>query len=172
MQEKSIVLPIEVFLRELPYKAPLSIILADLGYSVYLGRQKEITLFWHNLKDFFYIDKSAAKTKKKLFKDIQNCGGNIGVFCEEGLVFKNGKQYLAERVDENSFDYIDIFWAWGPEHFKLVSHKFGKNKLEIITSPRIGLLYNLVEINKRKKYEKNSILFLTSFGIIDNRLEN
>ena len=55
MQEKSIILPVEIFIREFPYKAPLSILLAELGYTVYLGRQKEISLYWQNIKDFFYL---------------------------------------------------------------------------------------------------------------------
>ena len=171
MQEKSIILPVEIFERELPYKAPLSILLAEIGYTVYLGRQQEIRLFWPNKSNFIYIDKSSARTKLKLFKDIKDYGGHIGVFCEEGLVFRNSKQYLAERIYSESYDLIDIFWCWGLEQFKAISNKYNRNKLEIITSPRIGLIYNFLSKNKEKKYLKNSILFLTSFGIIDNKLK-
>ena len=80
----TIFLPIETKSRELPYKSPLAFILADLGCKVVIGRQQETRLSWYKSKNFFYIDKSVAKTKGKLFKDIKSCNGGIGVFCEEG----------------------------------------------------------------------------------------
>ena len=171
MREKSVIIPVEIFERELPYKAPLSILLAEIGFTVYLGRQQEIRLFWPNKKTFLYIDKSSAKTKVNLFRDIKNYGGHIGVFCEEGLVFRNQKQYLAERICSESYSLIDVFWCWGLEQFNVIASKHDKNKLKIITSPRIGLIYNFLNKNKDELYIKNSILFLTSFGIIDNKIK-
>ena len=69
----TIYLPVETKSRELPYKSPLAFILADLGCKVIIGRHQEVRLSWYKSNNFFYVDKSAAKTKLKLFQDIKKC---------------------------------------------------------------------------------------------------
>ena len=96
----TIFLPIETKSRELPYKSPLAFILADLGCKVVIGRQQETRLSWYKSKNFFILIK-VRKNQGKLFKDIKNCNGGIGVFCEEGLLYKSKEQYISERINEN-----------------------------------------------------------------------
>ncbi len=163
----AIFIPIEVSSRELPYKAPLSFILASYGYKVILGRQQEIRNYWFKYKSIIYLDKSAAKTKYQLFNDIKKCNGRIGVFCEEGLIYYNAQQYLSERINNRVFNLIDKFWCWSKNQYDDISNKFNKNKLEIIDSPRFGLLNNYKNAKIIDK-EESSILFLTSFGSVDS----
>ena len=159
----TIFLPVETFSRELPYKAPLAVILASFGYKVLIGRQQELRLYWFNRKKFFYIDKSSAKTKFNLYQDIKNCGGGIGVFCEEGLVYRTKKQYISERVFKKSFELIDIFWCWGNRQYNDLSGDFNPKKLKIIDSPRLAIINNIKD-KYISKVKKKNILFNTSFG--------
>ena len=170
-KEVTIFLPVETLSRELPYKAPLAVILASYGYRVLIGRQQELRLYWFNRKKFFYIDKSSAKTKLKLYRDIKNCGGGIGVFCEEGLVYRTKKQYISERVFKKSFELIDIFWCWGKRQYNDLSNDFNKKKLKIIDSPRLAIINNTKDKNT-SKVKKKSILFLTSFGRSDKNTDS
>tara|TARA_A100001388_G_scaffold182021_1_gene136353 strand:+ start:22459 stop:23820 length:1362 start_codon:yes stop_codon:yes gene_type:complete len=167
----TIFLPVETFSRELPYKAPLAVILASFGYKVLIGRQQELRLYWFNRKKFFYIDKSSAKTKFNLYQDIKNCGGGIGVFCEEGLVYRTKKQYISERVFKKSFELIDIFWCWGNRQYNDLSGDFNPKKLKIIDSPRLAIINNIKD-KYISKVKKKNILFLTSFGRSDKNTDS
>ena len=129
---KPIFLPIEVLSRELPYKAPLAFYLAKLGHEVFIGRQQEIRLFWIFKDDFFYIDKSCALTKFKLFKDLKACGGGIGIFCEEGLVYRKRTVYI-ERVNNKVFELIDIFWCWGQRQYDDLKECLEEKNLRLLT---------------------------------------
>ena len=170
----TIFLPIETKSRELPYKSPLAFILADLGCKVVIGRQQETRLSWYKSKNFFYIDKSVAKTKGNLFKDIKNCNGGIGVFCEEGLLYKSKEQYISERINENSIELIDIFWCWGRNQYNDINEKFKNTKIKIINPPRLATSYKYKKnkINIKKDSSRKIILFLTSFGRISKKLKN
>ena len=171
--ELTVFIPVETKSRELPYKSPLSYILVELGYKVIIGRQQELRLSWFKRRNFIYIDKSAAKTKLKLFRDIKNYGGVIGVFCEEGLLYKSKAQYISERIYEKCFKLIDIFWCWGPKQYSDISENFDQSKLKVINSPRLAISYknrnSKINKSKNKKYK---ILFLTSFGRISRKLNS
>ena len=170
----TIYLPVETKSRELPYKSPLAFILADLGCKVIIGRQQEVRLSWYKSNNFFYVDKSAAKTKLKLFQDIKKCNGNIGVFCEEGLLYKSKEQYLSERIYEKSLEFIDIFWCWGTKQYNDINEKFKDTKIKIINPPRLApsYKYRKNKINIRSDSSRKIILFLTSFGIISKKLKS
>ena len=170
----TIFLPIETKSRELPYKSPLAFILADLGCKVVIGRQQETRLSWYKSKNFFYIDKSVAKTKEKLFKDIKRCNGGIGVFCEEGLLYKSKDQYISERINENCIELIDIFWCWGTNQYNDINEKFKNTKIKIINPPRIATTYKYKKnkLTIKRDSSRKIILFLTSFGIISKKLKN
>ena len=146
MRDKiTIFLPVETKSRELPYKSPLAFLLVNLGCKVLIGRQQELRLLWFNKRNFFYLDKSCAKTKYSLYRDIKSCGGGIGVFCEEGLVYRTKQQYLSERIYQKSFDLIDIFWCWGRKQFSDISEKYNKSKLKIIDPPRLSITLKFKE---------------------------
>lgn len=173
MQDQlKIFLPVETKSRELPYKAPLAFILANKGYRVILGRQQELRLLWYKCKNFIYIDKSSARTKYKLFQDIKFCGGNIGVFCEEGLVYRSKDQYLSERIYSKSFNLIDKFWCWGSKQYSDISEKFDKRKLKIIDSPRLSISISYMKKNFNILDNQKKILFLTSFGRLNKKIKN
>tara|TARA_B100001248_G_scaffold14650_1_gene9751 strand:- start:4840 stop:6183 length:1344 start_codon:yes stop_codon:yes gene_type:complete len=167
-----IFLPIETKSRELPYKAPLAFILANQGYRVIVGRQQEIRLTWFKYSKFIYIDKSSARTKYQLFKDIKYCGGNIGVFCEEGLVYRSKSQYLAERIYSGSYNLIDKFWCWGFRQYDDISEKFNKKKLKIIDSPRLSISIKNKKSSKTLVNNNKKIIFLTSFGRLNKKINN
>lgn len=166
-----IIIPVETKSRELAYKSALAFMLADLGYKVILGRQQEVRLIWYKFKNFIYIDKSSAKTKFKLYRDIKNTGGGIGVFCEEGLVYRSKEQYLSERIYRKSFDLIDTFWCWGNKQYKDINQKFNNKKLKIIDPPRFSQIYKYREKSRNVKIKK-LVLFLTSFGRINKNINN
>ena len=173
MQDRlTIFIPIETKSRELPYKSPLAFLLAYLGCKVLIGRQQELRLLLFKKRNFFYLDKSCAKTKYQLYKDIKKLGGVIGVFCEEGLVYRSKEQYLSERIFQKSFDLIDIFWCWGKNQFLDISEKYDKSKLKIIDSPRLSITYKYKSNHSAKKHKKTKVLFLTSFGRLDKRINN
>ena len=167
-----IFLPIETKSRELPYKAPLAFILANQGYRVIVGRQQEIRLTWFKCSKFIYIDKSSARTKYQLFKDIKYCGGNIGVFCEEGLVYRSKSQYLAERIYSGSYNLIDKFWCWGFRQYDDISEKFNKKKLKIIDSPRLSISIKNKKSSQTLVNNNKKIIFLTSFGRLNKKINN
>ncbi|MDC3029037.1 hypothetical protein OA189_01740 [Prochlorococcus sp. AH-716-P20] len=172
MQNKlTVFIPVETKARELPYKSPLSYILVELGFKVIIGRQQELRLSWFKRRNFIYIDKSAARTKLNLFRDIKKYGGGLGVFCEEGLLYKSKAQYISERIHEKCFRLIDIFWCWGPKQYRDISENFDQKKLKVINSPRLAIAYkNRNSKRNKSKNKKCKILFLTSFGRISRKL--
>ena len=173
MQDQiTIFLPVETKSRELPYKSPLAFLLANLGCRVLIGRQQELRLLWFSKRNFFYLDKSCARTKYSLYRDIKRCGGGIGVFCEEGLVYRTKQQYLSERIYQKSFDLIDIFWCWGRKQFSDISEEYNESKLKIIDPPRLSITLKYKEALRAKNKKEIKVLFLTSFGRLDKRINN
>ena len=168
MQKKlAIFLPVETSLRELPYKAPLAFILASLGHKVYIGRQQEIRLIWFLEKQFFYVDKSCAISKYKLFRDLKRCNGKIGIFCEEGLLYLTPEEYITQRVNKKTFSLVEKFWCWGKKQYEDISKIYGSKKLKIIDSPRFGLIYNYKKKKNKNAKNNKKILFLSSFAKIN-----
>ena len=139
------------------------------GYRVIIGRQQELRLTWFKYGKFIYIDKSSARTKYQLFKDIKYCGGNMGVFCEEGLVYKQ-KPIFEENL--SGYNLIDKFWCWGFRQYEDISEKFNKKKLKIIDSPRLSIsIKNKKSLKTLIKNDKK-IIFLTSFGRLNKKINN
>ena len=96
----------------------------------------------------------------------------IGVFCEEGLVYRTKQQYLSERIYQKSFELIDIFWCWGRKQFSDISEKYNKSKLKIIDPPRLSITLKYKEALRSKNKKEKKVLFLTSFGRLDKRINN
>lgn len=137
-----LILPIETKVREFHAKLLLSYFAAEKGFNVILGEQNEIHRHLKYLPRGIYIDKSIARTKTKSFQKTKDLGNRVVAWCEEGLTFRDRDTYLKERISIDSYNLVDIFFAWGEVQAKTVEIKVDNrhNKIICTGNPRFDLL--------------------------------
>ena len=137
-----VLLPIETKVREFHAKILQSAVLAERGFDVVLGEQNAMIRQMPWLPRGVYIDKSVARTKTKPFRRLAEFGNKIAAWCEEGLVYRDRKTYLHERVSPDSLALADIFFAWGPMQADDVGGHVpaAKNKIRVSGNPRFDVL--------------------------------
>ena len=74
MESKYLYIPIETKVREFHGKFLLSLIAAEKGFNVVIGRQADLRQELQNLNPGIYIDKSISETKIPLVQKIPFIG--------------------------------------------------------------------------------------------------
>ncbi len=170
--------PIEIKVREFDAKLLFSLIAAENGFNVILGAQKDLRVHIHKFPAGVYIDKSVAFTKIKWFKYFKKFGNLIYAWDEEGLVIHKDN-YLDRRFSEEAFELIDLFFAWGKNHAKLINDKHFNEKHKFIATgnPRFDMLrpeireFYAPDVKKiQNKYGK-IILINTNFSLYNHLVD-
>lgn len=166
-----IFLPIEIKAREFHSKILFSLFAAGYGFEIILGGQLELmdglSRFGHGL----YIDKSTAITRRDHFRYCRSLGNHIAAWNEEGLIYHNDDVYHDTRMDKESFDQTDVFFAWGPHEARTVlsRHPDAAERVIPAGNPRMDLLrpdfrgYCAPLVNALKKKYGSIILINTNF---------
>lgn len=138
---KNIIIPIEIQNREMFAKLYLGAVAATRGYNVVVGDQKEIVKGLYRFSPSLYLDKSVAKTKLYHFQKLKKLGHIPIALCEEGLVYRDTKRYLRERVDLDAMAEVSRFFCWGRNQRSHIEKKIKeREKLKIVGNPRFDLL--------------------------------
>ena len=140
-QTKHLILPVEIQNREMLAKLYFGAVAASRGYHVVVGDQKAISQNIYKLHPGIYIDKSIARTKRKYFLRLIRLGYTPVAVCEEGLVYRNKRRYIKERIDIETYALSRSFFCWG-EHQKedIKSNVPDHGKLIPTGNPRFDLL--------------------------------
>ncbi len=142
MSKNWLIIPIETKIRELYGKSLLAACAAEAGMQVILGDQRVISRSLHHLPRGLYIDKSISRTKISHFRRLRRMGSSIAAWCEEGLAYRDKSAYQFERVDPQSMNEVDAFFAWGKSQSLDVLEKLpdAAGKMHIYGNPRFDFL--------------------------------
>lgn len=141
MKKRAFIIPVEIQNREMMAKLYLGAVAACHGYEVFVGDQKEISRRVFDIKPGIYMDKSGARSKRKLFFKLAKLGYTPVALCEEGLVYRNKGRYLTERIDPETIGYAKAFYCWGQRQKNDVLDKIGDGEnVKVTGNPRFDLL--------------------------------
>jgi surface carbohydrate biosynthesis protein len=107
---KWLVLPIETKVREFDGKFLLSLEAAAQGWGVILGKGISHREY---LPKGVIIENSISPTRARDFHFAQKNGRRCAAWCEEGLIYLNSENYKRRRVEKESYDLLDVYFAWG-----------------------------------------------------------
>jgi surface carbohydrate biosynthesis protein len=137
--KKTLILPIEIKVRELNSKILLSLFCAKLGMRTYIGNKNSIYQLLKKIQSGIYFYKSGTYTHEII--DLKKTLSHFVVLDEEiGPAVIYFDLYMKLRVFPESLPMIDLFYAFGSKDFEAQKRAYGTDIKNIITGwPRIDL---------------------------------
>ena len=172
-------IPVETVPRELDYKLLLSIKLANLGYTCYIGAKNEIWALFTYLKNYAYLDKGYHEnfSVDNIYKKVIKNKGILFHLDEEGGVDFKGDPNIIRRYSNEVFMYAEKIFLWGNEQDKVLRKNkeyYNGDKIIISGHPRFQLLRapnNSIYSTKVEKFRENYgkfILFNSNIKYANN----
>lgn len=173
-EKKYLYIPIEVKKRELYAKAILAFYAASEGYQVILGQSTVLEKICCYTPPGIYLGTSIVKQHRILFKKLKKYKYKVVGVDEEGLVYYNKENFIKHRVDTNTLNMIDTFFAWGNHHYSLIEskqkleniYKVGNIRFELLKKKYFSL-YSKEVTDIKNKYGKY-ILINTNLAAYNN----
>lgn len=173
-QKPSLVIPIELQIRELDAKLLLACLAATRGFNVFLGNQFDIHLEIGNLPVGTYLAKDITPQRFKVLSFIKSFGFRIFGWDEEVLVYYSQELYRKRRIYKPSMALFDGLFAWGNDSAAIWNIDNDTNVPVYITgNPRADLLSPIFQeffdsdCHEIKKKYGNFILFNSNFGSVN-----
>lgn len=168
-------LPIETKVRELTGKTLLACVAAESGWGVVVGHKKTVRGKQNLLPRGTFIEKSISPGRITDIEKAQKYGNRLSAWCEEGLIYLNREDYSQGRLEPQSFEAIDLFFAWGKHQADDVQESLGGHeKIVLSGNPRFDLLrpdlrniFSNAAEDIRRQYG-NIILLNTKFSMVNN----
>lgn len=165
-------LPVEIKSRDFLNKLLLAYYLANDGFTIFIGRKKELEIMVNSYYPGIYFGINTQLNYLTFYQKIKNKKNKIFLFDEEGLVTLSAENYKNYKANDRILDVCDVFFCWGRKQYnKIFIRSPQKKKLVISGSLRIELLkkkYNSIfykNVNKIKKKYKKFVLLVSSYGI-------
>jgi surface carbohydrate biosynthesis protein len=135
-----VVLPIETKVRELYARVLLAAVCAEQGAGVVIGRLADFGLYAPALPPAVVLQTNALTTELSDSATVH--GHMMTALDEEGLVYRDQKDYLARRVSVESVERCERFFAWGEVHRHAVLSKVPNSEGRVIAAgnPRLDTL--------------------------------
>lgn len=163
-----LILPIELIQRELDGKLLLALEAVQRGYQVIIGEHERLNRRLKRLPLGAYLYKDAASWQAaKLFPRLKAEGHRVLALDEEGLIFASEELYLRSRVDEQAVANLDVLFAWGQVHRRVLLEKpnMPADIIKVTGNPRLDLCRLLSQPTpKRAKFV---VLVNTRFALIN-----
>lgn len=158
----TIVLPIEIKVRELDGYLYLAANLVKKGHTVVIGDRNDMDIF-REIQPDVYVANSAVGSKLELFQELQSCGCKTVVIGSEGGVFSSLDRYFKKRISKELLEYTDMKFVWGERQADIISERtsFSDENLFVTGHPRFDLLH-----------ENHRAIYSQSVNDIQSRLGN
>lgn len=137
-----LLLPVETKARELHAKVLLACVAAEKGWGVVLGEATDIREKQDRLPKGIILEKSIHPGTEKLIERSLVCGNRVSAWCEEGLIYYSKDDYKERRLKLESFDQLDLFFAWGNNQAMDIYSSLNRSidKIVLAGNPRFDLL--------------------------------
>jgi surface carbohydrate biosynthesis protein len=138
-----VVIPIETKAREFHSKLLLSCVAAEAGFGVILGNKNILEQNVRFLPRGLFIGNSIVSEKARMFRRYRALGYKVAAWCEEGITYRNRREYRHDRVSADAVAEVEAFFAWGEYHaedVRLGSHPRDVARIIPTGNPRFDLL--------------------------------
>ena len=173
-----VALPIEIKSREFDSRLYLAAKFLERNVSCVIGNKTEVTQYCYNSGEpYVYIAKSMSLN---IYQNIKQSGGKFTILDEEGGVyFKDYEGTLDLRNPAQVFEYVDMYFSWGPiQHDFLLKNRknIRKEKMLITGNPRFDLSkaefapYHLATSTVNSDFPNGYILVPTRFKRYNHQL--
>ena len=109
----TLLIPVELQVRELEPKLLLACVAARRGYDAVVGPRRELHFQIPKFKRSIYLSKSTTNASNNVFRILDRLGHKIVVWDEEALVSLPPKLYFRHRLSSRAMSYVSRFFAWG-----------------------------------------------------------
>ena len=133
-----LIVPIETKARELEAKMLLALCAAERGWGVVIGSKAATRGAQASLPRGVVLEKSIHPGRLPSLLKAKAFGNRVSALCEEGLLYLSRDDYNQRRLEPESVDAIDYFFAWGQQQADDVD--LGRDKVVVSGNPRFDLL--------------------------------
>lgn len=115
----TLLLPVELQVRELDPKLLLACIAARRGYASLIGPRREMHFYIPFFKNGIYLSKSMTSGSVNVFRWMREQGHEIVAWDEEALVHLPPEHYFRRRFNDETLKYVSHLFAWGEDNVDL-----------------------------------------------------
>lgn len=171
-----LILPVESNLRELDARVLLGAVAAERGFGAVIGRASDERHYLPRLPAAVVVQMSLVFPH--MFELARTSGHASTALDEEGLIYRDQRDYLHRRVSVRSLEQCSRFFAWGDVHRKVVASRAPHvaERIVAVGNPRMDLLRSSVRgiYNGQAERLRNThgrfILVNTNLGTYNNQL--
>jgi surface carbohydrate biosynthesis protein len=172
----TLLIPVELQVRELDAKILLACIAARRGFVTVLGSRSRIESRVNSFPRSIYISKSLKSGNGRYFRILRKFGHEIVAWDEEALVHLPPDIYKSQRLSPVVFKYISHLFAWGQDNADLLRQYpeiIAGIPIHVTGNPRGDLLrpelheFYEKEVQKIRKAYGNFILINTNFNVVN-----
>ncbi|MEZ9476212.1 surface carbohydrate biosynthesis protein [Vibrio splendidus] len=162
--DKLVVIPIELYQREMYTRLYLALTLVESGYDVLICDRLNPIL--HDINGGVVFYKDHAIWSEKYLEKFKNQGMKLVLHDAEGLIILDENRYLNSRVSKKVIDMADAILCWGHNQLNLFDKKSGHEKFHLSGDPRFDIARKLIS-NDTKKNKIKNILINTRFTYVN-----
>jgi surface carbohydrate biosynthesis protein len=172
----TLLIPVELQVRELDAKLLLAYIAARRGFPSVLGPRREMHFHIPSFPKSIYLSKSLASGSTSVFRTLRNLGHKIVAWDEEALVHLPPESYYQRRLSPVSIQFVNHLLAWGEDNealWRSYPEMPSSVPIRITGNPRGDLLrpemrdFYEPEVEKIRRSHGNFILVNTNFNQVN-----
>ncbi len=159
----TLLLPVELQVRELDPKLLLACIAARRGYAALVGPRREMHFYIPFFKNGIYLSKSMTSGSVNVFRWLRELGHEIAAWDEEALVHLPPAPYFKRRFNDETLRYVSHLFAWGQDNVELwrqYPHMPPHIQVHVTGNPRGDLL----RPELRDIYRQDALALQGQFG--------
>jgi len=168
-------IPVETMARELDGKLLLALHAVGRGHKVILGNRSLLSNVIHRFEPGVFLTHNFNRKRRRILRIIHQLGHQIVALDEEGLVWLNQDSYRQRRIDDKAVECLDVIFAWGEEHARVLAActkpqgpkiiAAGNLRTELLLAPLVET-YRVGADRLQQKYG-NFILINSNFGLLN-----
>ena len=111
----TLLIPVEIQVRELDAKVLLAAVAAERGFPVILGSRAFVHFQSSSIAPGVYLAKSMRKLSIRMFEILRELGHDIVAYDEEALVRYPDEEYYRRRLSPKTISRAQHLLAWGED---------------------------------------------------------
>ena len=172
----TLIVPVEIQVREMDAKILLSCVAAERGFPVIMGSRVYIHYQVASFPRGVYLAKSLATLSIRMFKILRQLGHEIVAWDEEGLQRWPDPEYYRLRLSPITMAQTSHLFAWGTDSARVFRDYPGYHgaPIHITGNPRIDLMrpelreYFQSQVAALRERYGEFMLVNTNFGLVNH----
>jgi surface carbohydrate biosynthesis protein len=115
----SLLIPVELQVREFEPKLLLACVAANRGFSVLIGPRREMHFHIPSFPGCIYLSKNVTSASNNVLRNLKRLGDRVVVWDEEALVALPPELYYRHCISPVAIRYVSLFFVWGEENAQL-----------------------------------------------------